>query len=312
MVDYCYEFQLHTMHSQPTQAGNIAAELSPPPTITSAGRGWGGVIVNLHDWASGGNVTSPALDHDVIAMRVSGTVRLTQMRDGRTHTATITTGNVTLHPRGMESRWNWDRPGGILLMRMPPELLREASEAITRAPRANTELQNCFGRQDRFVEQIVRQFQAELQAPAHPAQAYIAQALSHALAAHMVSRFNAYGVRQERQPHGLHPRVMQRIHEYIQANLHDAIDLQALAKIAHVSRFHFARMFKETAGVSAMTYLEGQRMQRAIELMQRRDLPLGQIAALTGYTDQSYFTKRFRVYRGLTPTAYLQQLGARG
>jgi len=300
------------MHIQRAQSDKIATELSPAPTITSAGRGWGGVVVNLHDWAGGGTVTSPALDHDVIAMRVSGTVRLTQMRDGKTHTATITTGNVTLHPRGMESRWNWDRPGGILLMRMPPELLRQAAEESTRGPPAVTELQNCFGRQDRFVELIVRQFQAELQAPAHPAQAYISQALSHALAAHMVGRFNAHGVRQERQPHGLHPRVMQRIHDYIQANLHDSIDLQALAAIAHVSRFHFARMFKETAGVSAMTYLENQRMQRAVELMQRGDLPLGQIAALTGYTDQSYFTKRFRVCRGLTPSAYLQQLGARG
>lgn len=299
------------MHIQTAHADHIVAELSPPPTITSAGRGWGGAVVNLHDWTSGGNVTSPALDHDVIAMRVSGTVRLTQMRDGKTHTATITTGNVTLHPRGMESRWNWDRPGAIFLMRMPPELLQQAADEITRAPRANTELQNCFGRQDRFVEQIVRQFQAELQAPAHPAQAYISQALSHALAAHMVGRFNAYGVRPERQPHGLHPRVVQRIHDFIQANLHDPIDLQTLAGIAHVSRFHFARMFKETTGVSAMNYLETQRMQRAVELMQRGDLPLGQIAALTGYTDQSYFTKRFRLCRGLTPTAFLQQLRAR-
>ena len=299
------------MQLQRVPASDIAAELTPAPTITSAGRGWGGAMINLHDWTSGGNVSSPALDHDVIAMRVSGTVRLTQIRDGKTHTARVGTGNVTLHPRGMESRWNWDRPGGILLMRMPPELLQHAAEEITRSPRVNTELLNCFGRQDRFVEQIARQFQAELHVPAHPAQAYISQALSHALAAHMVCRFNAYGVRQKRQPQGLHPRVMQRIHDYIQANLHDPIDLKTLAGIAHVSRFHFARMFKESAGVSAMAYLETQRMQRAVELMQRGDLPLGQIAVLTGYTDQSYFTKRFRLHRGLTPTAYLQQLRSR-
>ncbi|TFW23568.1 helix-turn-helix domain-containing protein [Duganella callida] len=290
---------------------DLTAELKPAPALTSTGRAWSGAVVNLHDWESGGHVVSPALDHDVLAMRVSGTVRLTQMRDGRTHTATVGCGNVTLHPRGMESRWQWDRPGGILLMRMPPALLQQAAEEITRAPRAATELQNCFGRKDLLVERIAQQFAAELRAPAHPAQAYIAQALSHALAAHLVCRFNAHGVQPQRQPNGLHPRVLQRLHDYVQAHMHDAIDLQALADVAHVSRFHFARLFRHSTGMSAMAYLETQRMQRAVELMRRGDLPLGEIALLAGYTEQSYFTKRFRLHHGMTPTAYLQRLRSR-
>lgn len=288
-------------------ATSLDAVLTPAPTVTSCGRPWDGAVVNWHDWLSGGSVTSPELDHDVIAMRTSGTVRLTQVRDGRTHAATVGVGNVTIHPKGMESSWAWDKPGAIMIMRMPPSLLRQASEALLRSPPPSTELQNCFGRRDPFVERIAMQFLDELHAPGHPAQAYISQALSHALAAHLVHRFNAQGATPHKLPAGLAPRVMERLKEYAEAHLHEEIDLQTLATLANVSRFHFARMFKRTAGMGAMAWLERARMRRACALIEAGGLPLAHIASLVGYTDQSYFTRRFRLVVGATPAAYARE-----
>lgn len=301
------------MHNvEPSSPASLDAVLTPAPTVTSFGRPWEGAVVNWHDWTSGGHVTSPELDHDVIAMRTSGTVRLTQVRDGQTHTETIGFGNVTIHPKGMESNWTWDKPGAIMIMRMPPALLQQAAEAMIRGPLPSTELQNCFGRRDPFVERIVMQFLDELRAPVHPAQAYISQALSHALAAHLVYRFNAHGATPNKLPSRLSPRVLQRVTDYIEAHLHESIDLQTLATLANVSRFHFARMFKQSAGVSAMAWLERARMRRACELIRTGGLPLAHIASLVGYEDQSYFTRRFRLAIGLTPAAYARETGAAG
>jgi AraC family transcriptional regulator len=295
----------------PSHCASLDAVLTPAPTATSFDRPWLGAVVNWHDWASGGRVTSPELDHDVIAMRTSGTVRLTQTRDGRTHTETVGFGNVTIHPKGMESSWAWDKPGAIMIMRMPPALLQQASDTLTHAPSPSTELRNCFSRRDPFVERIVMQFLDELRAPAHPAQAYISQALSHALAAHLVHRFNAHGAAPQRLPAGLNPRVLQRIKDYIEAHLHEPIDLERLATLANVSRFHFARMFRQSAGLTAMAWLERARMRRACELIRAGGLPLAHIASLVGYEDQSYFTRRFRLVVGLTPAAYARDAGAR-
>ncbi len=299
-------------HPAAPPSASLDTVLTPAPTVTSFGRPWDGAVVNWHDWRTGGRVTSPELDHDVIAMRTSGTVRLTQVRDGSTHTATVGVGNVTIHPKGMESSWVWDRPGAIMIMRMPPTLLQQASEVLLRSSLPSTELQNCFGRRDPFVERIVMQFLDELRSPVHPAQAYISQALSHALAAHLVHRFNAHGARPGKLPTGLHPRTMQRIEEYIDAHLHEEIDLEMLATLANVSRFHFARMFKRSAGVSAMAYLERARMRRACRLIVNGGLPLAHIASLVGYADQSYFTRRFRLVVGVTPVAYARDAAGAG
>lgn len=287
---------------------SLATHLIPAPTATSLNRPcWGGVVIDWHDWQSGGHVDSPELDHDVIAMRTSGVVRLTQTRDGKTHSATVSSGNVTVHPRGMASSWTWDKPGAILLTRIPQRLLLEAAEASLTSPPARPELRNTFGGSEPFIERIGLLMLEELRAPSHPAQEYITQALSHALACHLVQRFNVEARKPQRLPPGLHPAALQRVQDYIQSHLHEQIDLATLAGIANVSRFHFARMFKASAGMTAMAYLERSRMERAQELIRRGVWPLSRVAALVGYDDQSYFTRRFRLFCGVTPLAFARE-----
>lgn len=274
------------------------------PNATSVDRPWGAIAVNRYDWAAAGSAASGVLDDDVIGMRIAGVTRLTQVRDGTTHTATIGPGNLGIHPKGMPSRWAWDAPGSIVLMRVPPLLLQQAAETSIRGALPRTELVNCFGTRDGFVEQIVAQLVGELDRPAHPVQAYISQALSSALALHLVHRFNCQVAQRERLPRSLNPRSLQRVEDFIGANLHAEIDLQILANIANVSRFHFARLFKQTTGLGAIAWLERARMRRAQELLRAGRLPLVQVAAAVGYADQSYFTRRFRLATGVTPAAY--------
>lgn len=287
----------------------ISSALARATNASSQGRCWQGVEVDWHDWKSGGRASSPALEHDVIAMRTSGMVRLTQVRDGKTHTAIALPGNVTLHPRGMESNWSWDQPGAIAIVRIPPAVLADAAASTLKSPPRTMELQNCFGRKDPFIERIIALFLDELHAPPHPAQAYTTEALSVALARHMACRFNALGLQAEAAPLDLHARAVQRVKDYIQENLHQAITLDALASLANVSRFHFARMFRHSTGVSAMAYLERARMARAQELIRAGGLSMALVAVAVGYEDQSYFTRRFRLRVGMTPAAYARESG---
>ena len=287
----------------------ISPALARATNASSQGRYWQGVEVDWHDWKSGGRASAPALDHDVIAMRTSGMVRLTQVRDGKTHTAIALPGNVTLHPRGMESNWSWDRPGAIAIVRIPPALLANAAESTLKSPPLTMELQNCFGRTDPFIERIIALFLDELHAPPHPAQAYTTEALSVALACHMACRFNTQGQAADAPPQNLHARAVQRVKDYIRENLQHPITLDALATLANVSRFHFARMFRQSTGLSAMAYLERARMARAQELIRAGGLPMSLVAIAVGYEDQSYFTRRFRLHVGITPAAYARESG---
>lgn len=281
------------------------------PAATTDDRPWSGVSISRYEWSGPGHVASSVLDQDVIGMRLSGVVRLTQVRDGKTHTATIGPGNVGIHPRGMPSEWAWDGPGAIMLMRVPPLLLQWAADSTLRGALPSTELANCFGTRDPFVERIVALFLAELDRPPHPAQAYVSQALSSALALHLVHRFNGQRAALAPAPRGLNPRSLQRVQDFIDAHLGEPIDLQMLANVANVSRFHFARLFRRSTGSSAIAYLERARMRRAQELIRHGRLPLAQVAALVGYADQSYFTRRFGMAFGITPARYARACAAR-
>jgi transcriptional regulator GlxA family with amidase domain len=94
---------------------------------------------------------------------------------------------------------------------------------------------------------------------------------------------------------------MRRVREYIEAHLHDSIELVELAAIAGLSIFHFARQFKQSAGVTPHYYVIQSRIERAQELLASTDLSLSEIAFATGFSDQSHLTRHFRQLIGVTP-----------
>jgi AraC family transcriptional regulator len=278
------------------------------PDLSSQGRPWSGVVVHVYHWTAGGSITSPANDHDIVGVRLSGAVKLIQRRDGKVHSGMSSTGNVTVHPRGMESTWIWDGPGSIVLLRVPLSLLEQAAALHLGGVERSPELNNCFGRFDSFIELIAGQFADELRRPPHPVQAFTSQALSQALAYHLVHRFNCQERLTEHAARGLSPRNLARVRDFIDMHLHDHIDLPTLAAVANVSRFHFARLFKESIGTTPMAYLERLRMTRAQEIIRTTTYPLAEVATLVGYADQSYFTRRFRKLVGMTPATFARSV----
>ena len=97
---------------------------------------------------------------------------------------------------------------------------------------------------------------------------------------------------------------MRRVREYIEAHLHDSIELVELAAIAGLSIFHFARQFKQSAGVTPHYYVIQRRIERAQELLASTHLSLSEIAFATGFSDQSHLTRTFARVVGATPGAW--------
>jgi transcriptional regulator GlxA family with amidase domain len=102
---------------------------------------------------------------------------------------------------------------------------------------------------------------------------------------------------------GLPPRAKRRVLEYIVTHLNENITNDALAEVAGLSVCHFARMFKETIG-SPHRYVLQSRVEWARELLAGTDMPLSEIAIVTGFSDQSHYTRWFREIIGITPSSY--------
>ena len=92
--------------------------------------------------------------------------------------------------------------------------------------------------------------------------------------------------------------------EYIEAHLEKTISIEALAGIVGLSKYHFARAFKQSEGLTPHDYLLQCRVRRAQELLANTDLSLAEIALASGFSDQSHCARRFRERVGITPRSY--------
>ena|SRR5436309_8985821 len=97
------------------------------------------------------------------------------------------------------------------------------------------------------------------------------------------------------------PGAIRRVREHVEAHLSESMDLAELAAIAGLSVYHFARAFKQTAGVPPHHYLVHRRIERAQEMLARSELPLSEIALAVGFSDQSHLARHFRQTLGVTP-----------
>jgi AraC-like DNA-binding protein len=103
---------------------------------------------------------------------------------------------------------------------------------------------------------------------------------------------------------GLSPGAMRRVREYVEVHLGESIDLSMLAGVAGLSVHHFARQFKQSAGVTPHVYLTQKRVERAQEMLVQTDLPLAEIAFAVGFFDQGHLARHFRHMLGTTPREF--------
>ena len=82
------------------------------------------------------------------------------------------------------------------------------------------------------------------------------------------------------------------------------ISLQELARIANLSPFHLTRVFAATVGMPPHAFQTQVRVAQAKKLI-RSGLPLSDVAALTGFADQSHFIRHFKRLMKITPGEYL-------
>ena len=105
---------------------------------------------------------------------------------------------------------------------------------------------------------------------------------------------------------GLSTGAIRRVREYVEVHLNESIDLGMLARVAGLSMHHFARQFKQSAGVTPHYYLTQKRVERAQEMLVQTDLSLAEIAYAAGFSDQSHLARHFRYMLGTTPREFRQ------
>ncbi len=86
-------------------------------------------------------------------------------------------------------------------------------------------------------------------------------------------------------------------------NRNGGFSLRGLALECGMSRSHFAKLFREQAGVTPLAFWEKRRMLRVQELLTHTGLGLAEIAEQTGFSSPYYLSLRFKKHFGVSPRA---------
>jgi AraC-like DNA-binding protein len=89
--------------------------------------------------------------------------------------------------------------------------------------------------------------------------------------------------------------------KFINDNISRSISLDDMASAAHISKFHFARIFKEQTGVAPMRFLRQCRVEAARQLLVNSTLALKDIADRAGFADENHLSRHIRRSFGLPP-----------
>ncbi|MDX6726072.1 MAG: hypothetical protein QOK49_877 [Baekduia sp.] len=102
-----------------------------------------------------------------------------------------------------------------------------------------------------------------------------------------------------------HPaRHLLRAKDLIDARYREALDIEAIAAAAHLSRAHFIRQIRATFGETPHQYLLTRRLERAAALLRFTDRSVAEICFEVGLRSVGSFTTSFGRAYGRTPTAY--------
>lgn len=132
----------------------------------------------------------------------------------------------------------------------------------------------------------------------------LAESLSVSLAASVVKAVSPGANMLNGPQYGLSLDRKRRVLSYIIEHMAKDISLGDLSSVAAMSRFHFARTFKATFGVTPMQAVMRARAATAKKLIRSTSRTLAEIALDCGYHSQSHMTTHFKKTYGLTPGAY--------
>jgi AraC-like DNA-binding protein len=99
-------------------------------------------------------------------------------------------------------------------------------------------------------------------------------------------------------------RLLLRARDEIDRAYASPLDVDALARVAHVSPAHFIRTFKATFGETPHRYLQRRRVERAMYLLRTTDRSVTEICLEVGFTSIGTFGRTFRDIVGESPTGH--------
>ena len=224
-----------------------------------------------------------------------------QASNGKQYSQQINSGRAFIVAPNRFHQLDWRKTAELTLFYLHPRFFAKAVGSPIESDRL--EIRDRFSLVNDTLIQEVGTIFRYLCSQGIAAEKLYLESLANLLAVHLLKNYLNYNLHTPSEPR-LSPQKLERVLEYIEANLERKITLSKLASIAGVGKFYFCRLFKSSLGLTPYQYVIRQRVTRAKKLLQYSNIPICDIALDCGFSSQSHLAKHFRSMVKESPMNY--------
>lgn len=100
---------------------------------------------------------------------------------------------------------------------------------------------------------------------------------------------------------------LERVFQFIDANLHNSPSLKEVAEIAYFSPYHFHRIFKLLTGETLKTFINRRKIENSVIDLMHTSQSITHIAHHYGFNDNAAYSKAFKKFYGNSPSQFKKQ-----
>lgn len=229
-------------------------------------------------------------------------------RLGRQFHTTLRPGMLHIVPRGEAGSYHYrcQEPPAMGVFFLAPRVLAQVAQEALDCDPGQLNLLPRTAEPDAFLFALCQAFLGELLNGGIAGKLYL-ETLTQTLAVHLLRQHSTLAARSLGDADAQPDLRLQRVLEFIAANLHRQLSLAEIAAEVHLSPYHLGRVFKRATGLSLHQYLIGQRLERGRALLESGDYAINEVATLVGFAAHSHFNLHFKRRYGVPPSAVVRK-----
>jgi AraC family transcriptional regulator len=283
-----------------TNQQDAARVLPQTPLLASYHTEWKGLTFTHYCHPPHKTVEHCLLQHSLAISDPKSCFQVERRLDGKFKHYAHGKGRLDVIPAFLNHWTNWDREVEFSVIAICPTLLNQTTQESIQH---EIELIPQFAIDDPVIQQLALALKMEIQTGCKSGRLY-GESLGAALATRLVQNYAVSKPSSEFKANGLPRSQLERVIDYMKANLTQDLSIFDLATLTGMSESHFSRSFKQSVGISPYQYLMKQRVERAKQLLKQQVISISDIALNCGFANQTHLTKVFRQMTGMTPKAY--------
>jgi AraC family transcriptional regulator len=291
-LDYCQE--------------SASDQIVPKPAVLRS-LGWNGLHLELHQQPTFATDEHHHTMH-VLACGLIGSSNQNapgvRSLDGKRLQERRDAGDIAIIPAGVTHSCSWDAPAQFMVLAVEPTLLKQVGQDWVNPDQIEL-IPRFMSESDAFIQNALFTLKAEAEQGGMASHLLI-DSIKTALAIHLLRNYCATRPKLSSYTNGLPQSKLALVKDYINNHLHQDLKLDEIAAIAQLSPYHFLRLFKQSMGITPHQYILQGRLNQAKYLLQQSELSIAEIAAQTGFCDQSHLTRYCKRMIGVTPRQLLQ------